>query len=140
MSAWPPLVVVHIFNQVFYLVRGQGKTAEGNVGLAFLFVFLAGLSTTIGSTFAFCSNLADQRFLASALGCSAGVMLYVSFGEIFMIKVYLDAFVSTRLETKVETKSWALFRLSIFVLVPNDACVLVLYLPSLLYSSYPYFF
>jgi len=64
----------------------MGKTAEGNVGLAFLFVFLAGLSTTIGSTFAFCSNLADQRFLASALGCSAGVMLYVSFGEIFMVK------------------------------------------------------
>mmetsp|Transcript_35559 Transcript_35559/g.59946 ORF Transcript_35559/g.59946 Transcript_35559/m.59946 type:complete len:334 (+) Transcript_35559:213-1214(+) len=64
----------------------MSKTAEGNVGLAFLFVFLAGLSTTIGSTFAFCSNLADQRFLASALGCSAGVMLYVSFGEIFMVK------------------------------------------------------
>lgn len=69
----------------------MAKTAEGNVGLAFLFVFLAGLSTTIGSTFAFCSNLADQRFLASALGASAGVMLYVSFGEIFMVKA-IEAF------------------------------------------------
>jgi len=64
----------------------MGKTAEGDVGLAFAFVFAAGLATTVGSTFAFCSSLADQRFLAAALGCSAGVMLYVSFGEIFMAK------------------------------------------------------
>lgn len=61
-------------------------TADGNVGLAFVFVFAAGLATTVGSTFVFCTSLADQRLLAAALGCSAGVMLYVSFGKIFMSK------------------------------------------------------
>lgn len=65
--------------------------AEGNVGLAFAFVIAAGLATTIGSTFAFCSSLADQKFLAAALGVSAGVMIYVSFAEIFVIKS-TDAF------------------------------------------------
>lgn len=56
------------------------------MGLAFGFVIAAGLATTIGSSFAFCSSLADQRLLAGALGISAGVMLYVSFAEIFMVK------------------------------------------------------
>mmetsp|Transcript_16649 Transcript_16649/g.36202 ORF Transcript_16649/g.36202 Transcript_16649/m.36202 type:complete len:332 (-) Transcript_16649:120-1115(-) len=64
----------------------MSKTADGNVGLAFAFVICAGLATTLGSTFAFCGSLADQRYLACALGVSAGVMLYVSFGEIFMVK------------------------------------------------------
>lgn len=46
----------------------------------------AGLSTTIGSCFVFCSSYANTRALAAALGVSAGVMLYVSFVEIFAIK------------------------------------------------------
>mmetsp|Transcript_4687 Transcript_4687/g.6319 ORF Transcript_4687/g.6319 Transcript_4687/m.6319 type:complete len:301 (-) Transcript_4687:400-1302(-) len=69
---------------------GQG-VAEGNVALAFAFVIGAGLATTIGSTFVFCTKLADQTVLAGALGISAGVMLYVSFAEIFCIKA-IDAF------------------------------------------------
>ena len=60
--------------------------AEGNVGLAFGLVIAAGLSTTIGSTFVFCSSYANTKALAAALGVSAGVMLYVSFVEIFAIK------------------------------------------------------
>eukprot|EP00238_Polyblepharides_amylifera_P008038 CAMPEP_0196582326 /NCGR_PEP_ID=MMETSP1081-20130531/38656_1 /TAXON_ID=36882 /ORGANISM="Pyramimonas amylifera, Strain CCMP720" /LENGTH=312 /DNA_ID=CAMNT_0041902859 /DNA_START=289 /DNA_END=1227 /DNA_ORIENTATION=+ len=65
--------------------------AEGNVAMAFVFVIGAGLATTLGSTFVFCSNLADQTVLAGALGVSAGVMLYVSFAEIFCVKA-VDAF------------------------------------------------
>jgi len=62
------------------------QPAEGNVGLAFGLVIAAGLSTTIGSSFVFCSNYANTKALAAALGISAGVMLYVSFVEIFSIK------------------------------------------------------
>jgi len=60
--------------------------ADGNVALAFGLVIIAGLCTTVGSTFAFCANLSDPLLLAGALGVSAGVMIYVSFGEIFMVK------------------------------------------------------
>ena len=62
------------------------QAAEGNVGLAFALVIIAGLCTTIGSTFAFCTNLANHALLAGALGVSAGVMIYVSFAEIFCVK------------------------------------------------------
>lgn len=54
--------------------------------MAFGLVVAAGLSTTIGSTFVFCSSYANTKILAGALGVSAGVMLYVSFVEIFAIK------------------------------------------------------
>ena len=60
--------------------------ANGNVGLAFGLVIAAGLSTTIGSAFVFCSSYANTKLLAAALGVSAGVMIYVSFVEIFSIK------------------------------------------------------
>jgi len=60
--------------------------ASGNVGLAFGLVIAAGLSTTVGSAFVFCSDLASKNTLAAALGMSAGVMVYVSFAEIFTIK------------------------------------------------------
>ena len=56
------------------------------MGLAFGLVIMAGLSTTIGSTFVFCSDFANTKVLAAALGMSAGVMLYVSFVEIFATK------------------------------------------------------
>ena len=55
----------------------QAKVAEGNVTLAFVFVTGAGLATTIGSAFVFCTGLANHKMLAGALGASAGVMLYV---------------------------------------------------------------
>jgi len=62
------------------------EMAEGNVGLAFALVIGAGLCTCLGSLMVFCSNLANTKLLAGSLGVSAGVMLYVSFGEIFMSK------------------------------------------------------
>lgn len=44
---------------------------------------LAGMATGIGSVIAFMAKRTDYRFLSVATGFSAGVMLYVSFVEIF---------------------------------------------------------
>lgn len=60
--------------------------AEGNIGLAFGLAAAAGLCTSVGACIVFCARLANARFLAGALGFSAGVMLYVSFAEIFLRK------------------------------------------------------
>jgi len=49
----------------------------------FALTLFAGLSTGIGSALAFHKKAASARFLSFALGFSAGVMLYVSFIEIF---------------------------------------------------------
>mmetsp|Transcript_35415 Transcript_35415/g.100278 ORF Transcript_35415/g.100278 Transcript_35415/m.100278 type:complete len:350 (+) Transcript_35415:381-1430(+) len=65
--------------------------AEGNVALAFTLVISAGLCTCLGSCLVFCTSIANSRILAASLGVSAGVMLYVSFSEIFMVKS-VDAF------------------------------------------------
>lgn len=50
---------------------------------AFLLTLFAGLSTGIGSVIAFCFKRINKTFLSGALGFSAGVMVYVSFVEIF---------------------------------------------------------
>ena len=55
-----------------------------HVGFAFGLTLFAGLSTGIGSALAFFSRRSNPRFLSVALGFSAGVMLYVSFVEIFV--------------------------------------------------------
>lgn len=55
----------------------------GNVLFALGLTFLAGLSTGIGSLLAFFSKKFNPKFLSAALGLSAGVMIYVSFVEIF---------------------------------------------------------
>jgi len=49
--------------------------ATGNVGLAFGLVVAAGAATTLGACVIFCVKLANAKFLAGALGFSAGVML-----------------------------------------------------------------
>lgn len=57
-----------------------------NVAVAFAMVTAAGLSTTIGAAFVFSERLvkmANKKLLGGSLGFSAGVMLYVSFIEIF---------------------------------------------------------
>ncbi|MFO7924669.1 MAG: zinc transporter ZupT [Bacteroidales bacterium] len=51
--------------------------------IAFLLTLFAGLSTGIGSALAFFTRTTNTRFLAVALGFSAGVMIYVSLVEIF---------------------------------------------------------
>ena len=55
---------------------------EGNIWVAFLLTLFAGLSTGIGGAIAFFAKRTNTRFLAAALGFSAGVMIYVSFVEI----------------------------------------------------------
>jgi ZIP family zinc transporter len=51
--------------------------------LAFGLTLFAGLATGIGSALAFLARTTNTRFLSLSLGFSAGVMLYVSFVEIF---------------------------------------------------------
>jgi zinc transporter, ZIP family len=55
---------------------------EGNVLFALGLTLFAGLSTGIGSAMAFFTKTTNTRFLSTALGFSAGVMIYVSFTEI----------------------------------------------------------
>ncbi|MCT4628207.1 zinc transporter ZupT [Halodesulfovibrio sp.] len=52
--------------------------------LAFGLTLFAGLATGIGSILAFFTKKTNTSFLSLALGFSAGVMLYVSFVEIFV--------------------------------------------------------
>ncbi|HPW90014.1 MAG TPA: zinc transporter ZupT [Paludibacteraceae bacterium] len=51
--------------------------------IAFGLTLIAGLSTGIGSLIAFCAKKTNQTFLTVSLGFSAGVMLFVSFVDIF---------------------------------------------------------
>ncbi len=50
---------------------------------AFLITLGAGLATGIGSVIAFYAKETNHKFLSATLGFSAGVMIYVSFVEIF---------------------------------------------------------
>jgi ZIP family zinc transporter len=52
--------------------------------LAFGLTVVAGLSTGIGSALAFFAKRTNTRLLSVALGFSAGVMIYVSFVEMFV--------------------------------------------------------
>ena len=54
-----------------------------SVIFAFALTLFAGLSTGIGSLLAFFTKETNTKFLSVALGFSAGVMIYVSFVEIF---------------------------------------------------------
>ncbi|MFB6320025.1 zinc transporter ZupT [Saccharicrinis sp. FJH54] len=56
---------------------------------AFALTLFAGLSTGIGSILAFFTKHTNTRFLSVALGFSAGVMIYVSFVEIFNESIHL---------------------------------------------------
>ncbi|BFN37025.1 zinc transporter ZupT [Fidelibacter multiformis] len=54
-----------------------------NFWLAFGLTLIAGMATGIGSVIAFTAKRTNYRFLSISTGFSAGVMLYVSFVEIF---------------------------------------------------------
>lgn len=56
---------------------------DSNVLIAFAMTAFAGLATGIGSLIALLSNKTNEKFLSISLGFSAGVMIYVSFVEIF---------------------------------------------------------
>lgn len=66
------------------LDKGKDMDIEfKNVLIAFGLTLFAGLSTGVGSAIAFFSKRTSTKFLSITLGFSAGVMLYVSFVEIF---------------------------------------------------------
>jgi len=54
-----------------------------SICIAFVLTLFAGLSTGIGSIIAFFAKSTNTKFLSISLGFSAGVMIYVSFAEIF---------------------------------------------------------
>lgn len=63
-----------------------------NFYIAFGLTLFAGLATGIGSALAFFTKQTNKKFLSLALGFSAGVMIYVSFVEIFVkAKIFLVA-------------------------------------------------
>lgn len=68
----------------------MGVQTGSDVAFAFLLVVGAGLATTLGAAFAFCAKVTNKLLLAASLGASAGVMLYVSFVEIFVAKAVGD--------------------------------------------------
>lgn len=55
---------------------------EYNLGVALGLSLFAGLATGIGSVLALFSNQSNTKFLSTALGFSAGVMIYISFVEL----------------------------------------------------------
>ena len=56
-----------------------------NIYLGFALATFAGLSTGIGSGLALFTRSFNKRFLAIALGLSAGIMIYVSFVELMQL-------------------------------------------------------
>src|SRR6056300_321576 len=56
-----------------------------NIYLGFALATFAGLSTGIGSGIALFTKISNKRFLAIALGLSAGIMIYVSFMEMMQL-------------------------------------------------------
>ncbi len=69
----------------------------GNVWIAFGLTVFAGMGTGVGAVVAFFTKRTNYRFLSIATGFSAGVMLYISFVEIFfegaeaLVAAYGDA-------------------------------------------------
>ncbi|WP_203558484.1 zinc transporter ZupT [Bacteroides sp. 519] len=56
---------------------------EQNLFIPFILTLFAGLATGIGSLIAFFAKSTNKKFLSFSLGLSAGVMIYVSFVELF---------------------------------------------------------
>lgn len=68
------------------LCSKPSRTAE-NVGLAFGLTIGAGLATTLGALLPLvpCVRKSNTKFLAASLGFAAGVMVYVSFTELWQL-------------------------------------------------------
>lgn len=62
---------------------------EQNVLYAFILTLLAGLSTGIGSLIALLAKRTNRKFLSFSLGFSAGVMIYISFVDLFPQSVHI---------------------------------------------------
>lgn len=57
--------------------------STSNILFAFMLTLIAGLSTGIGSLLAMFTKTTNTKFLSVSLGMSAGVMIYISFVELF---------------------------------------------------------
>lgn len=57
--------------------------SSAHIWTAFLLTLFAGLSTGIGSAVAFFTHRTSKKFLSLSLGFSAGVMIFVSFVELY---------------------------------------------------------
>jgi ZIP family zinc transporter len=104
--------------------------AEGNVGLAFALTFASGACTMLGSSVVFFPKLvklASRRLLAGSLGFSAGVMIYISFVDIFQKSI--DAFVRSGME---ENRSYFFSTMYLFlgILVMKVSSFLLGYITS----------
>jgi len=55
-----------------------------DVFFAFLLTLIAGLATGVGGLVVLFSKVTDKKFLSICLSFSAGVMIYISFAEIFL--------------------------------------------------------
>ena len=65
-----------------------------DITFAFMLTIIAGLATGIGGIIVIFSKLGNKKFLAICLSFSAGVMLYIAFGEILLeaLEVLSDEF------------------------------------------------
>lgn len=107
--------------------------SNSNVGIAFGAVMAAGASTSVGAAIVFFPRLvklASRRVLASSLGVSAGVMMYVSFVEIFQKSV--GAFDDmNKFKIEDEDKRWGLANLyatlsffaGVFIMIAIDLVI-----------------
>jgi len=68
-----------------------------NVSFALLLTLLAGLSTGVGSAIAYFIRKPKSQHLSLILGFSAGVMLYISFAELFHSALDKVGFLTTNL-------------------------------------------
>jgi len=69
-----------LFNNIIFLTNSY---TTNQILFAFGLTLFAGLSTGIGSLLALFAKRTNTKFLSVSLGFSAGVMIYVSFVEIF---------------------------------------------------------
>ncbi|MFA6895554.1 MAG: zinc transporter ZupT, partial [Bacteroidales bacterium] len=56
---------------------------DNSILFALTLTFFAGLSTGIGGIIVFFTKKLNKNFLSAALGISAGVMIFISFVELF---------------------------------------------------------
>jgi len=63
--------------------EGERMVTPARVGLAFGLCLASGLATSVGALSPFLVKVANSKFMAFALGISSGVMIYVSFVELF---------------------------------------------------------
>eukprot|EP00200_Dunaliella_tertiolecta_P013633 CAMPEP_0202393518 /NCGR_PEP_ID=MMETSP1127-20130417/92947_1 /ASSEMBLY_ACC=CAM_ASM_000462 /TAXON_ID=3047 /ORGANISM="Dunaliella tertiolecta, Strain CCMP1320" /LENGTH=403 /DNA_ID=CAMNT_0048996097 /DNA_START=51 /DNA_END=1262 /DNA_ORIENTATION=- len=61
----------------------QDHLTPDRIGLAFGLCLASGFATAVGSMTPFLVKVANSKFMAFALGVSSGVMIYVSFVELF---------------------------------------------------------